>query len=257
MKTDTATPAEIIAEHWADLRAASMPGTRRPRASHIGRHLAEAIAERDRIERQERSTLGRGASPAAADLSAVQVARVAEQGLLYVEAEVRSGLGLTLYRRATGNPLTVPAACADLARYRTWLGDHANGRELTQWMDRTLRPVARQIITVLGLGDERPLRLLQPCPWCGSPLLVHAAHELGPHVECTGTVKVCEAPATTWIQGRPMWRWDDLAALGRALTHGAPPATRDPLVDAAEVGRRGTGLTQAEQDRLYAELNTG
>ncbi|WP_406298079.1 hypothetical protein OG948_21340 [Embleya sp. NBC_00888] len=255
MKSTDTPPAETIAEHWADLRAASMPGTRRPRASHIGRHLAEAIAERDRIERAERSALGRGASPAAADLSAVQVARVAEQALLYVEAEARATLGLTLYSRPTGNPLTVPAACRDLAKYRVWLGeDPEYGHAQIRWIDQTLRPIARQVVTVLGVGDGRPLRLLQQCPWCGSGLVVHAVHPLGPHVECTGTVEPCEAPSTTWIRGRPMWRWDDLARLGRALD--APTqADRPPLLDAAELGRRAPRLTNADRDRIRAELS--
>ncbi|MFF7251448.1 hypothetical protein ACFZBU_47235 [Embleya sp. NPDC008237] len=109
---------------------------------------------------------------------------------------------------------------------------------------------------MLGLGDDRPLTLLQPCPWCRSALVVHAAHALGPHVECTGRIDVCEAPCTTWVQGRPMWRWNDLAALGQALD--APMQQDGPaLVDDAERGRRAPHLTTAEQDRMRAELTPG
>ncbi|MFE3197178.1 hypothetical protein [Embleya sp. NPDC059237] len=245
--TDT-PPADVIAVHWADLRAAAVPGTRRPRASHIGRHLAAAIAERDRIERAERSTLARGTSPAAANLAAVDVMRTVEQAVLYVEAETRATLGLALYSRPAGNPNTVPAACADLGIYRAWLN-----REQNAWIDTTLRPVARQVVGVLGFGDERPLRLLQPCPWCGSVLMMRPVHPLGPHVECTGRRVICRAPSSTWIQGRPMWRWDDLADLGRALD--APPrADRAELVTDAELAGRAPGLTEAERDRLRAEL---
>ncbi|OPC81824.1 hypothetical protein B4N89_13545 [Embleya scabrispora] len=246
-----APPADVIAEHWADLRAAAVPGTRRPRASHIGRHLADAIAERDRIERQERSVLGRGTAPAAADLSALDVMRVVEHAVLYVEAEIRTALGLALYRRPAGNPGTVPAACADLAVYRAMITG-----EWVKWADATLRPVARQILTVLGLGDARPIRLLQPCPWCGSVLMARPAHPLGPHIECTGRRVICKAPSSTWIQGRPMWRWDDLADLGRALD--APlRADRPELVTDVELAGRAPGLTEGERDRLYDELTPG
>lgn len=202
--------AQTIAEHWTDLLATAIPGTRRPRTALINAALADAIRTRDALERAEKTPLARGASPAPGNLDAVQVAQDVERAVLYVEREIRRVLGLTLWARPAGNPRTVPAVCSDITVLAR-MCDHAQ----TTWIDHELAPTARAVLNAVGL-DERTITLSQPCPWCGGALRVRAVSDLGPHVTCTGGTP-CDAPSSTLLRGRPLWRWEHLDRLGAAL----------------------------------------
>jgi len=201
---------QTIAEHWKDVLAATTGGTHQPRTAPIREALAEAIRTRDALERAEKTPLARGASPAPGNLDAVQLCLDIEQAVLHVERETRLAIGLTLWPRPAGNPLTVPAACSDI-NVLTRLCDHAQ----TTWIDRELAPVARAVLNAVGL-DDRTITLSQPCPWCGGHLRVHAVSDLGAHVLCAGT-QPCDAPSSTLLRGRPLWHWEHLDRLGAAL----------------------------------------
>ncbi|MCF2531734.1 hypothetical protein [Yinghuangia soli] len=213
-------PADTIAEFWPDLLAATEPGTRR-RTNSLARPIAEAIVERDRIERAERSTLARGVAPAPATVHVIDVIRDVTAAVRYVEAETREALRLPYLVPAPSADTDTPSACRRILGYRRMLTvDQA------AWIETQLRPAARAVLTAVGL-DERPVTLLQPCPWCGGPLTVHAVTPVGPHVLCSGDAP-CDAVSSTWLYGRPLWHLDDLGRLG-ALLHVPTRSARQPL----------------------------
>lgn len=218
-------PAHVIAEYWPDLLAAREPGTRR-RTQSLARAIAAAVIERDRLERAERSTLARGVAPAPAEVHVIDVIRDVTAAVRCVDAAVRDVLNLPYLAPHPSPEADVPATCEQIQAYRRLLLP-----EQRDWVEEQLRPASRAVLTAVGL-DERPVTLLQPCPWCGGRLRVNAVHRVGPHVLCLGE-RECDAPASTWLYGRPLWRWDDLDRLGWHLDTPSRPE-RPTYVNGAE-----------------------
>lgn len=216
-----------VIEYWPDLVETRLPGTARPwRQPELS---PEQRAERDhaaRLERQERSELAWGETPAPVDVAVLDL--LGE--ILWQADDIAGTIADAIMCPRLAPPST---ALADATPYLDFAARHYRDAWLTLDDAHEIERAARRMVDAVARAlclvyDGQKLDVV--CPWCegrteaapvGGELTWRVRQLPGDLVAivCSG---ICEPPSKdvgTWWRGRPCWpvsEWDWLAKQVRA-----------------------------------------
>lgn len=210
---------EWVSAYWPDLAESRMPGTRRPwRQPDITAEQKELRDETARVERDERSPLALGASPAPVDVAVLDLMSdiVWDAFDLAETIAVEGGTGIPA-------PEAPSTAFADARPYLDFAARHLT-EDLADWAYSTARRMMERVARTLAMVyDGQALEVV--CPWCrgvtpdhpGGGAATWRVREMPGGMVGIVCENVCEPPSRdvgTWWGGHPVWPisdWDSLA----------------------------------------------
>ncbi|MGI5485179.1 hypothetical protein [Microtetraspora malaysiensis] len=234
---DARADLDWVAEYWPDLIEARLPlATARPRQPRmISPDIRAARDALARLERQERTGLALGESPAPMDVDVLQTALdlvVRADDLAAAVAE-HAGVPMLPPPRSIadhrGGPAFAPSVEGgfDARPYLAYASVHLT-EDLAEWAASAARRMVEQVAGALGMVyDGQELAVV--CPWCAG--ITADRPDGGEHTWRVRTLPgdqvaiVCESGSCspplrevgTWWQGAPCWPLPDWGRLARLV----------------------------------------